>query len=359
MNLVAGHLAAQRGDLATTRARIQLALAGKRNDPRVASQAKASLALALAATWRIDEAHERELAHAMLTLDQTYARTETLSTRVRDQLAKRYLAANKLVDAEYLHPGSVDQTEDTSGFSPHPGKLHWADIGFIKDMIARLGQTATEFDSFVVRQAVFTEPVLQQELALRYALDGDFVAARQMFATTSVVSQHLEVDPFVTHIKDCRQCDEEKYAHTPWTHASVIARLADLAVKANGTGEPAAEASILIGNALYNFTWLGNARRVLRGTHQDTFDARPAERWYKRAYELTKNKEQKAKAAYLAAKAERGNRIDARLPDDNTPGLPVPMTWFARLKQLSGTKYYKEVLKECETFRDYVGGQGP
>lgn len=359
MNLVAGHLAAQRGDLATTRARIQLALAGKRNDPRVASQAKASLSLALAATWRIDAAHERELAHAMNTLDKTYARTVTVSTQVRDQLAKRYLAANKLIDAEYLHPGSVDHSEDASGFSPRPGKLHWADVGFIKDMIARLGQTATEFDSFVVGQTVFTETVLQQELALRYALDGDFVAARQMFATTAVVSQPLEVDPFVTHIKDCRQCDEEKYAHTPWTHASVIARLADLAVKANGAGEPAAEASILIGNALYNFTWLGNARRVLRGTHQDTFDTRPAERWYKRAYELTKNKELKAKAAYLAAKAERGIRIDTPQPDDSTPGLPVPQTWFTRLKQLSGTKYYKEVLKECETFRDFVGRPGP
>jgi hypothetical protein len=359
MNLVAGHLAAERGDLATTRARIQLALAGKRNDPRVASQAKASLALALAATWRIDEVHERELAHAMITLDKSYARSETLSTQVRDQLAKRYLAANKLVDAEYLHPGSVDGGDVAGGFSPRPGKLHWADIGFIKDMIARLGQTTTEFDSFIVRQAVFTEPVLQQELALRYALDGDFVAARQMFAMASVVSQHLEVDPFVTHIKDCRQCDEEKYAHTPWTHASVIARLADLAVKANGTDEPAAEASILIGNALYNFTWLGNARRVLRGTHQDTFDTRPAERWYKRAYELTRNKELKAKAAYLAAKAERGILIDTRSENDDSPGLPVAKTWFPRLKQLSSTRYYKEVLKECETFRVWMGGKGP
>jgi len=360
MNLVAGHLAAQRGDLATTRARIQLALAGKRNDPRVASQAKASLALALSATWRIDEAHERELAHAMTTLDKTYARADTVSTEVRDRLAKLYLATGKLVDAEYLHPGSVDQFEDPSGSSPHLRKLHWAEIGFIKDMIARPSKVATEFDAFVASQPAFTEPALQQELALRYALDGDFAAARQTFTTTPALSQHLAVDPFVTHIKDCRQCDEEKYAHTPWTHASVIAKLADLAAKANGTDEAAAEASIQIGNALYNFTGYGNARRVLNGTHQDTLDARPAERWYKRAYDLTKNKEQKAKAAYLAAKAERGNRIDSWVPnDDDIPGLPIPVTWFAKLKQLSSTKYYKEVLKECGTFRTWAGAPGP
>ena len=31
---------------------------------------------------------------------------------------------------------------------------------------------------------------------------------------------------------------------------------------ANGTGEPAAEASMALGNALYNITWFGNARSV-------------------------------------------------------------------------------------------------
>jgi len=359
MNLVAGHIAAKRGDLGATRARLKLALAGKPNAPRVASQANASLGLALARTWKIDDAHERELGHAMVTLDKTYARAETVHTEVRDQLAKRYLAAGKLVDAEFLHPGSVDPG-DASGFSPHPGKLHWAEVGFIKDMIAQLGQKPTgEFDVFVVGQSAFTEPALQQELGLRYALDGDFAAAKQTFETTPATSQHLEVDPFVTHIKDCRECDEEKYAHTPWTHASVIAKLASLAVKAKGTDEAAAEASIQIGNALYNFTWLGNARRVLRGTHQDTFDTRPAERWYKRAYELTRNKELKAKAAYLAAKAERDYRFDTRSPDDDTPGLPIAKMWFPRLKQLSGTKYYEEVLKECETFRSWAGAPGP
>jgi hypothetical protein len=93
---------------------------------------------------------------------------------------------------------------------------------------------------------------------------------------------------------------------------------------------------------------------VLRGTHQDTHDTRPAERWYQRAYELTKNTELRASAAYLAAKAERGILIDTRSPDDH-PDLPIATAWFEKLKQLSDTKYYEGVLKECGTFRTWMG----
>lgn len=213
-------------------------------------------------------------------------------------------------------------------------------------------------------QPAFTEPELGQELALRLALDGDFAGAQRVFATTKARSTRLDVDPFVTRIKDCRECDEQKYAKAPWTHASVIARLAQDSVTANGTGDDAAAASIQIGNALYNFTWHGNARRVLRPTHQDAFDTRPAERWYKRAYELARSRELKAKAAYLAAKAERGILADAleaqdadaapANPDDTSGVLPVPPQWFPRLQQLSDTRYYKEVLRECGTFRTWT-----
>jgi hypothetical protein len=50
----------------------------------------------------------------------------------------------------------------------------------------------------------------------------------------------------------------------------------------------------------------------------------------------------------------------SRKPDDDGPNeLPIPTTWFTRLKPLSNTKYYKEVLKECGTFRAWVGAPSP
>ena len=34
--------------------------------------------------------------------------------------------------------------------------------------------------------------------------------------------------------------------------------------------------------------------------------------------------------------------------------LPVPKTWFSAVKKLSDTKYYREVLRECGHFADWV-----
>jgi hypothetical protein len=353
LELVAGHLTARRGDLNATRAHGFRATQLKPNDAHVASQAHASLALALVANWQIDPGHERELANAM-AFDPSYERGAATAHAVRDALAPRYAAANDVVDAEYLHPGTADGPDESDGFSPRPGKLRWADVPFIQAMIARLDHRATEFERFVIAQDTFARPRLEQELGIRQALDGDFAAAVKTFGSADALSTHLEVDPFVTHIKDCRECDETTYAKSAWTHASVIAKLAELGAKAGGTGDTAAQASIEIGNALYNFTWYGNARRVLRGTHQDTHDARPAKRWYKRAFDVAKSREVKAQAAYLAAKAERGELIDSENANNGGATLPEPTEWFAQLKHYSDTTYYKEVVKECGTFRSWL-----
>ena len=89
---------------------------------------------------KIDDAHERELGEAMTAIDGKFERTETATKEIRDALALRYLAAHRLHDAELLRPGTVDALPDhaeASPFSPHPGKLHWADAGFIQELIAR------------------------------------------------------------------------------------------------------------------------------------------------------------------------------------------------------------------------------
>jgi hypothetical protein len=121
---------------------------------------------------------------------------------------------------------------------------------------------------------------------------------------------------------------------------------------AKGKDEAAAEASLWIATALYNITWMGNARTVVFSLHQDNYDARLAETYAKRAYELATNKEVAAKAAYLGAKAELEDRVDVR--PDGVDDLPVASTWFARLAKLSDTKYYAEVLAECTAFQRFT-----
>jgi hypothetical protein len=221
-------------------------------------------------------------------------------------------------------------------------------------MIAQTARRSTPFEKFLLAGS-YERPGLEQELALRYLVDGDFAAAAQTFKTTGASSSKLGTDPFASRIVDCHACDHQRYASAPWTHASFAARLAELERTAKGTGEAAAEASLALGNALYNITHYGNARVVLADTHQATRDTRAAERWYKRAYDLSKNRELRAKAAYLAAKAELGQLITAaEAANTNINALPIPKTWFPIVKSLAGTKYYREVLRECGHFASWA-----
>lgn len=359
--LVQAHIAAKRGDVATARQQAQQAVALKRGDVRVLSQAKASLALALAQDYRIDPAREDELARAMNEIGKDFGRTSAVRSDVRGKLARVYLAAGKLVDAEFLVPGSVDPVDDYGNPKNPKAKLHWADAGFIREMIARAQKTATAFDQFVLA-GTLDNARLTRELAFRQLLDGDPAAAVATFAKLPKQGgEALGTDPFVIHIRDCHDCDHEKYEKAPWTHRSVLARMAELQKAAGGKGQVAADAAFALGNAYYNVTYWGNARVFLDSTYQETKDTRAAERWYDKAYELGTTREFKAKAAFMAAKAELGRLLAAdaaKLADARNngtdPGLPMAKRWFAIEKTFSDTKYYQEVLRECSMFAAYV-----
>jgi hypothetical protein len=346
MELIVGHIAAKRGDLATARTRLARAVAGQPGNVKVASQAKASLALALAATWRLnDGAAEGELAAAMAGVDPAFARRSAVRNEVRGKLAKVFFNAGRLVEAEYLHPGTVDPVDDNTG-KPKSKTPNWKQVRFLEGLIARGAKTSTPFERFVLEGSFKVED-LRFELALRHLLDGNFVAAQAGFKVTS---KKLGTDPFVIHIRDCHDCDQEKYGKSKWEHANLTAKLIDLDAKAKLGGEAGADAAMQIGNALYNLTYWGNARQATADTHQKTEDATLAMKYYKRAFDLSKNRELKAKAAFLAAKAELGNQLAGVDPSGPSRGLPVPTTWFPVLKQLANTRYYKEVIAECGHF---------
>jgi len=345
MELVAAHAAARRGDVAAARPRLGRATAARPGDARVAAQAKATLALALAIDGKLNAASEQELARLITELPPAFGRLPAVKGEVRGSLALAYARAGRFVEAELLRPGVVNDPA-----LRRPGKPAWEDPAFIKQMIAQAGKRATPFERFLL-DGGDPRPAFERELALRYLLDGDFAAAAQTFKTTKATSDKLGTDPFVIHIVDCHDCDHQRYASAPWTHGSLAARLAELDKTAQGTGDAAAEASLAIGNALYNITYYGNARVVLAESHFATTDTRDAEKWYKRAYDLAKSRELKAKAAYLASKAELGRLINAAGGPTNGPmTLPVPRTWFPAVKKLSDTKYYREVLRECGHF---------
>ncbi|MBL8622130.1 MAG: hypothetical protein JNK64_12530 [Myxococcales bacterium] len=338
MQLVAGHLAARRGDLKAARARLAAAQQLRPNDAKVTGQARASLALALAQSGPLGGSLGDELARTMTAVGPDFGRMSALTLDVRGRLAAAALKAGRPVDAEFLRP------DDPANASK------WTDAKFLKQMIARANKNATAFDRFVTGSS-YTRAALEQELALRSLLDGKFADAAKAFATKRAASSPLGTDPFVTHIVDCHDCDHATYGNAPWTHETMVARMAALVKIANGKGQPAADAALELGNAFYNMTWYGNARIVLDGTHQTTRDTAQAARWYKRAYEQGKSREFKAKAAFYAAKAELQALITKQYqPYEEASVLPVPTTWYPVVKTFADTQYYQEVLRECGAY---------
>lgn len=361
--LIAGHIAAKRGDLATARARIAKAVAGAPGNKRVASQAKASLAVALVADWKLNPTNEAELATLMHDIDPAFGRMHTVTNEVRTKLAIAYAAANKIVEAEFLAHTVTDDFEGGDPSLQRKVNAKWQSVPFLKEMIARTDQRTTEFDRFVV-DGSHVKDDLQLELAVRLTLDGDFAGAKSVFDKTTAKSELLKTDPFVIHAIDCHDCDHEKFGETAkWTHRNLVERLAALELTAKGGGEAGAQAALALGNALYNITHHGNARAFTDPTHQSTTDARLAERYYKKVYDSSGNRELKAKAAWLAAKAELGTLVykeQAARPDDFVDaGMMMPKTWFPIFAKFANTKYYKEVIKECGRFRDYVAARQP
>ena len=351
-DLVAGHLAALRGDFARAKPHLEHAMALRPRDARVQNQGRASLALAYASTWKSTPQAETSIATALTGVTADFGRRENLDRTVRGILAAAYLKAGKRVDAEFLMPEPLDPYET----SPRTAAERPWTADFLRQMIARSQAPATAWDRMILDRS-YTTAHLEMELALRYVLDNDFAAAAKVFADPKAERDQLHVDPFVIHVVDCHDCDQEKYAASPWTHASMVAHLADLATKAAGKGEPAALAALELGNGLYNLTYSGNARVVLAGTHLATTDTRLAAKYYKRAFDLSSNRETKAQAAWLAAKCEVASKFDPK-PDEEssaTQGAIAATVWYPVVKRFAATKYAKEVLKECGWYATWTG----
>ena len=352
--LVLAHLAMRRGDVDHTRVHGQQAVAMAPHDVRVASQAKASLALAMVAKWKIDPRAERELATTLREVDPSFGRLRSVSDQIRGKLALAYAAANRMIDAEFLAQG-IGSFDNREGLGEQITTSWWS-ASTLESLIRRSQQNTSEFDHFVLAGS-HTTADLQHELAIRRVLDGDFAGAKKMF---SMSTERLRTDPFVMHIVDCHDCDHDKFGETAtWTAQNLLDRLIELDAVAKQGGERGADAALALGNAMYNITENGNARSFTTNTHQLTLDATVAERYYKLAHDSTGKRELKAKAAWLAAKAELGTLFwqAQRTGTADTEidyGKVVPTTWYQTFKKYADTKYYKEVLKECGRFRTWA-----
>jgi hypothetical protein len=340
-DLVAGHAAALRGDLAAARRRLDRARAARPGDPLVAKQAAASLALALARTCQPQEPKcEDELARTLEKVDASFSRRDTVRSAVRERLSDGYRKGGHCVEAELLAGGCPKE---------------WSDPRFVEALIARVSAPATAFDRFMIDGSGHNRDELRTELGLLRFRRGDFEAARRTFREQGVGAMPLGTDPFVIHIRDCHDCDHAAYAGAKWTRASFALRMIDLRAQAERPGAAGAAAAFDLGNGYYNITELGNARSFLADTHVQA-DLGEAELWYKRAFDRFPSREDKARAAFMAAKSELGRLLAApgRAATDPVDQLPIPGTWFPILRGFADTQYQREILRECGHYRRWA-----
>jgi hypothetical protein len=343
--LVAAHVAALRGDLAATRPLLARAMRARPEDRMVQSQARATLALALSRTWKHpDRAAEDELAEALAGIGDQFGRSARVVAAVRESLAGAYQQRGMCLEADLAGSDRC--------------RPRWANPTFVQSVITRVTTPPTPLDRFLVTTSGYQLPALRKELALSQFTHGDLTAAERSFREPGVSSELLRTDPFVVHVKDCLECDHQRFGEkATWTHASFVTRMIALTAQARQRGDAGAEAAFLLGNGYYNITGVGNARSFLERSHLETFDARTAERWYKRAFDGWHDREHKAQAAWMAAKSELARSLPFRRPEDRDSPLdplPIPRKWFPIFKTFAHTAYYQEVLAECGNYRRWA-----
>jgi hypothetical protein len=180
---------------------------------------------------------------------------------------------------------------------------------------------------------------LDRRLGAAFVARGDLARAAPFFAAEK---DALRVDPFTLNARDCIECDEARPGHRTYTRAQAVARMAEL----QRSGKPAD--LVELGAAVYNASEWGNACLGFHEYNQDLF--RLTAELARRALE-TKDRETRARAALLLAKAELQQHYAS--PTYQPGNDFVVGDGFRALATLEDTRFAREALKECGYYKAY------
>jgi hypothetical protein len=238
-----------------------------------------------------------------------------------------------------------------------PASAVYRSVGGVDTILGFLRSATTPFDRWLVKNYPYSAERFEELRGLLFLYAGDFPNALDAFRRAgNDVRQDLNADPFTIHIKDCHECDFDA-PHTKYSKLSFAERMESLSRAAQGQGEAAAAASFELANGFYNMSYYGNGRDIYdtaQGNLRDSalsvnMDA--AERYYLQAGTLSSNRELKAQAIFMAAKAEQGRYYSTGKRDAD----PHRHEYFRTLKtSYADTQYYQEIIRECGYFRIYL-----
>jgi hypothetical protein len=233
----------------------------------------------------------------------------------------------------------------------------------VDDILAVMHGAKSDFDRFLLVNYTRKEADIQELRAIHFLYAGDFAKALDSLKLAGpAATKLLNADPFVIHIRDCHSCDAEPPYKT-YTEISFAERMQLVLRIAQGRGQGAANANFELANGFYNISNYGNLRSMTHFTalgisaYHPGNDSFPplnmdmAEKYYVQAANLSTDREFKAKALFMASKAEQNRNYNLGGPEKATN----PRKYFALLKDsFNDTQYYAEIIRECGYFKAYT-----
>jgi hypothetical protein len=287
-------------------------------------------------------------------------RKENAVRYMLSRLSLVYAKDNNLVKKELAYP---------------KGQSYYTTTGNAQDMIDFMNR---KDHSPLIKYMISKYPVSLVELhkikAALYMYEYNFQAAVLEFekATTGGITD-LSANPFTIHIVDCHDCDYAAKKTTGYSKYSFAKKMLELKAKgdAGPDKESRAQNYFLYANGMYNMTWYGNSRElfatkvanvdyntVVYGKSEqfrtgNFFNCKDALLYYQKAFTLSKNKEFRAKCAWMSAKCEYYLWLDNGEEDRKSDFIAGK--YFQQMRsEFSNTQYYKEVINECGYFCTYI-----
>jgi hypothetical protein len=279
----------------------------------------------------------------------------------RQYISALYAAQNNSVFAELFNPAD--------GFYHDLSKLE-----AMKTFLAKNQKTAFEQLSANIYPIGLSSIYAYQSVTATFENRIDD-AVTYMAKAEGIKDELLPGNPFNGNIQDCHDCDHAAVQKTKYSKFRLVEIIQIMQNKVK-KGEELYNNYLLLGNAFYNISHFGNARRFYEGNIIGESMSTPwmignfymkmltdmsiAKSYYQNAYDVATTNEQKAKCAYMMAKCERNEYYNAEFYTKSEWDYSVNADFkewsgFKILKTLySDTKYYKDVIRECDYFAKYT-----
>ena len=293
-------------------------------------------------------------------------RFKTAIEQSRAYLADLYLRAGNTMYAEMLHHNSSNYTSP-GAFDKLIATLEKPRNAFERMLTSIYIYKVEDLYHFKAMQALFADRLGEAESLMKKA--GEYG------------TRDLIVNPFNAYIPDWESRGKAK---TGYTALSLIKKMQEGEAKIK-RGEDVYNTALLLGNAFYNVTYYGTARRFWRSqligasrpeiipcyARRMMLDCSIAKKYYRMAFNAANTDEERAKAVFFSIRCDRNAFYLAGFRGIASCGVEleggggagfayeanagwIDSKGFNELTRYAHTQYYKDVIRECEYFRRYT-----